>query len=75
MQINYTGFRPNIKGVVIKKSYILDNAYHVEVVKVDKSPVCCNQSMNIKDYRTVHIFKSFLKNCCHYNGFFFPHNL
>ena len=55
MQINYTGFRPNIKGVVIKKSYILDNVYHVEGVKVDKRPVCCNRSMNIKDYRTVHI--------------------
>ncbi len=25
MQTNYTGFRPNIKGVNIKKSYILDN--------------------------------------------------
>ena len=55
MQINYTGFRPNIKGVVIKKSYILDNVYHVEGVKIDKRPVCCNRSMNIKDYRTVHI--------------------
>ncbi len=55
MQINYTGFRPNIKGVNIKKSYILDNIYHIEGVRTDKRPVCCDRYMNIKDYRKVHI--------------------
>ena len=30
MQTNYTGFRPNIKGLNIKKSYILDNIDHIE---------------------------------------------
>ena len=48
MQINYTGFRPNIKGVNIKKSYILDNIYHIEAVRADKRPVCCDRHMNIK---------------------------
>ena len=46
MQINYTGFRPNIKGVNIKKSYILDNIYHIEAVRADKRPVCCDRHTN-----------------------------
>ncbi|MDR2879378.1 MAG: hypothetical protein LBV03_05650 [Fusobacteriales bacterium] len=55
MQRYYTKFIPNIKGVNIKKSYILDNTYHIEAVRTDKRSVCCNRHMNIKDYRTVHI--------------------
>ncbi len=55
MQTNYTGFRPNIKGVNIKKTYILDNTYYIEAVRTDKRPVCCGRHMNIKDYRKVHI--------------------
>lgn len=55
MQINYTRFRPNIKGVKVKKSYILENTYHVEAERLDKRPTCCKRKMNIKDYRTVHI--------------------
>ncbi len=55
MQINYTKFRPNIKGLNIKKSYILDDTYHIEAVKTDKRPICCGKKMNIKDYRTVNI--------------------
>ena len=55
MQTNYTIFRPNIKGINIRKSYILDNTYHIEADRYDKRPVCCNRIMNIKDYRTVHI--------------------
>lgn len=55
MQTNYTGFRPNIKGVNIKKTYILDNTYHIEAVRINKRPACCKRKMNIKDYRTVHI--------------------
>ena len=55
MQTNYTRFRPNIKGINMKKSYILDNTYHIEAVRIDKRAVCCGRKMNIKDYRTVHI--------------------
>ena len=46
MQINYTGFRPNIKGVNIKKSYILDNTYHIEAVKNEKALIS-----NVSKYR------------------------
>ena len=55
MQRYYTKFRPNIKGLNIKKSYILDNIYHIEAVRVDKRQLCCGRKMNIKDYRLVHI--------------------
>ena len=55
MQINYTGFRPNISRVNIKKSYILDDTYHIEARRIDKRPLCCGRKMNIKEYRTVHI--------------------
>ena len=55
MQRYYTKFIPNIKGVNVKKSYILDNTYHIEAVRMDKRPLCCGRSMNIKDYKKVHI--------------------
>jgi transposase len=55
MRNNYTIFRPNIKEINIKKSYILDNIYHVEAKRIDKRPLCCGRKMNIKDYRIVHI--------------------
>ncbi len=55
MQRYYTKFIPNIKGINVKKSYILDNTYHIEAVRMDKRPLCCGRSMNIKDYKKVHI--------------------
>ena len=55
MQINYTKFRPDIKGVKIKKSYFLENTYHIKAVRIDKRPICCGRKMNIKDYKEVHI--------------------
>ena len=55
MQTYYTKFIPNIEGVNIKKSYILNNTYHIEAIRIDKRPLCCNRYMNIKDYKKVHI--------------------
>ena len=55
MQGHYTKFNPGIKGVKIKKTYILDNTYYVEAVRTDKRPMCCDRLMNIKDYRQVRI--------------------
>ena len=55
MQEHYTKFNPGIKGVKIKKTYILDNTYYVEAVRTDKRPMCCDRLMNIKDYRQVRI--------------------
>ena len=55
MQINYTKFRPDIKGVKIKKSYFHENTYHINAVRIDKRPMCCGRKMNIKDYKEVHI--------------------
>ena len=49
MQRCYTKLIPNIKGINIKKSYSLDNTYHIEVLRKDKRPI------NIKDYKKVHI--------------------
>ena len=39
MKQNYTGFRANIK-----KSYILDNIYHIEAVRIDKREVCSDRN-------------------------------
>lgn len=55
MQTNYTQFRPDLKGVKIKKTEISKNIYHIYAKRLDKRPKCCNKKMNIKDYRTVHI--------------------
>ena len=38
MQTYYTKFIPNIKGVNVKKSYILNNTYYVEAQRTDKRP-------------------------------------
>ena len=53
MQRYYTKFIPNIKGVNVKKSYILNNTYYVEAQRTDKRPLCCGRYMNIKDYKKV----------------------
>ena len=55
MQTNYTQFRPDLKGVKIKKTEISKNIYHIYAKRIDKRPKCCNKKMNIKDYRIVHI--------------------
>ena len=55
MQINYTKFRPDIEGVKVKKSYFFENTYHIDAIRIDKRPVCCDRKMNIKEYKKVHI--------------------
>ena len=55
MQTNYTKFRPDIKGVKIKKSYFHENTYRINAIRIDKRPMCCGRKMNIKDYKEVHI--------------------
>ena len=55
MQGHYTKFIPDIKGVKIKKTYLLENTYHIEGVRTDKRSICCGRKMNIKDYKEIHI--------------------
>ena len=55
MQEYYTKFIPDIKGVKIKKTYLLENTYHIEGIRADKRPLCCGRKMNIKDYKEIHI--------------------
>lgn len=55
MQSNSTTFKPDIKGVKIKKVVLNGSNYDVFCVKNDHRDKCCNKKMNIHDYRTVHI--------------------
>ena len=55
MQSNSTTFKPDIKGVKIKKVVLNGSNYDVFCVRNDHRDKCCNKKMNIHDYRTVHI--------------------
>ena len=55
MQNNFTTFRPDIKGVKIKKVELVCNTYHVYGTRYDIRQNCCGRKMNIHDYRIVTI--------------------